>query len=95
MTTDALAISRVRTILERELEKRRGGISVEGAGDENELGGLECTGQPGAAFKFSDWEGGEVTFLATNVRVGEAKSEKENDVDGLNPLREWLVNDVR
>ncbi|KAI9570478.1 P-loop containing nucleoside triphosphate hydrolase protein [Boletus coccyginus] len=85
-----VAITRVRTILERELEKRRasqtGGVGVESLGAEGEgmeVGGLECSGA-GGAFKFSEWEGGEVEFLSTWVKVGEAKE------DGLAELTNWL-----
>lgn len=89
--TSDVAITRVRTILERELEKRRasqtGGVGVESLGAEGEgteVGGLECSGA-GGAFKFSEWEGGEVEFLSTWVKVGEAKEE-----DGLAELTNWL-----
>ncbi|OBZ69350.1 Signal recognition particle receptor subunit beta [Grifola frondosa] len=71
-SSDQLAINRVRTVLERELEKRReshaNGVGVEkmGAEDaESELGGLECSGN--GEFKFAEWEGGEVTFIGTFV----------------------------
>ncbi|KAG2054736.1 hypothetical protein BDR06DRAFT_955035 [Suillus hirtellus] len=92
-----VAISRVRTILERELEKRReaqsGGMGVEGLGAEGErsdIGGLDCSG-PGGIFKFADWEGGEVDFAGTWVNVGELKDEKEGvATDGLASLRSWL-----
>ncbi|CAK5277635.1 unnamed protein product [Mycena citricolor] len=47
---EAQAITRVKTILERELEKRKvsqaGGVGIEGLGEEGEkteMGGLECT----------------------------------------------------
>ncbi|KAJ7172305.1 P-loop containing nucleoside triphosphate hydrolase protein [Mycena filopes] len=83
-TSESLAITRVKTILERELEKRRvaqsGGVGVEGLGEEGErteMGGLECTGEKGV-FKFDAWEGGEVLFLGTSVK------------EGLAPLREWI-----
>lgn len=89
------AISRVRTILERELEKRRaaqsGGVGVEslgGEGEETEMGGLECSGAAGGAFKFSEWEGGEVEVVSTCVQVGEAKDESSSD--GLSDLKDWL-----
>lgn len=104
----------MRTILERELEKRRaaqaGGVGIEGlgadsggggAGDSEELsGGLEC--RAGGAFRFAEWEGGEVGFAGTWVRLGagggasdssvkseEAEDEKRTE-DGLDALREWL-----
>ncbi|KAF9246171.1 signal recognition particle receptor beta subunit-domain-containing protein [Melanogaster broomeanus] len=92
-----VAISRVRTILERELEKRRtsqlGGVGMEslgGEGEGSEIGGLECSGAAGGAFKFSEWEG-EVDFAATWVKVGETKDyEKSLGEDGLEGLKEWL-----
>jgi len=69
-----LAVNRVKTILERELEKRRlsqrGGINIEGLGEEGErsdMGGLECGEKEGSIFKFDDWEGGDVTFLGTST----------------------------
>ncbi|KEP53863.1 signal recognition particle receptor subunit beta [Rhizoctonia solani 123E] len=94
------AISRVTAVLERELEKRRaaqaGGVGVEGLG-ETEGGegesGLECTG---GTFKFSQWEGGEVSFGEGWVKVvhdGVEKVEDEKEgatEDGLESLREWL-----
>ncbi|KAF9819789.1 hypothetical protein IEO21_01880 [Rhodonia placenta] len=74
-TPDQLAINRVRTILERELERRRasqaGGVGIEGLGAEgaeSELGGLECSGA--GEFKFENWEGGDVSFVGTYVAVG-------------------------
>ncbi|KAI6045698.1 signal recognition particle receptor beta subunit-domain-containing protein [Pisolithus marmoratus] len=89
-----VAIARVRSILERELEKRKasqtGGIGVEsmGAESELELGGLECGG---SAFKFSEWEGGDVDFIGTWVEVGESKDgEKHGDQDGLRGFKDWL-----
>lgn len=89
-----VAITRVRTILERELEKRRaaqsGGVGVEslGEGEETETGGLACSGAGGGAFKFNEWEGGDVEFVSTWVKVGEAKNESSSD--GLNELKDWL-----
>ncbi|KAI9509336.1 signal recognition particle receptor beta subunit-domain-containing protein [Russula earlei] len=52
---EQLAINRVRSVLERELEKRRrshtGSIAVDKLGaegeDNSEMGGLDCTGPPG------------------------------------------------
>ncbi|KAI0818641.1 signal recognition particle receptor beta subunit-domain-containing protein [Irpex lacteus] len=90
-TAEQLAINRVRTILERELDKRRtshaGGVGVESLGGEGEegteLGGLECAGN--GEFRFAEWEGGEVAFFGTSVAVGKAKEK-----DGLAPFREWL-----
>lgn len=87
-----VAVSRVRAILERELEKRRvsqsGGVGVESLGAEGEgteMGGLECSGAAGGAFKFSEWEGGDVEFISTWVKVGEVKDE-----DGLDELKSQL-----
>lgn len=97
-SADALAVSRVKTILERELEKRRvsqsGGVGVEGLGAEGErsdMGGLECVGGANGVFKFADWEGGDVPFIGTSVKVGKGAEvdEKEAD-DGLSSLRDWL-----
>ncbi|KAI0072794.1 P-loop containing nucleoside triphosphate hydrolase protein [Panus rudis PR-1116 ss-1] len=93
---EQLAINRVRSVFERELEKRRtsqaGGVGVESLGSEgdqesSELGGLECSGS--GEFKFDQWEGGEISFLGTSVSL-EKNSEKAGEVDGLSPLREWL-----
>ena len=99
-TPDQLAINRVRTVLERELEKRRasqaGGVGIEGLGAEDaesELGGLECGGS--GEFRFDAWEGGEITFVGTSVRVWKAKSasaidEKGSEADSLAPLIRWI-----
>ncbi|KAI8989680.1 P-loop containing nucleoside triphosphate hydrolase protein [Trametes punicea] len=97
-SAEQLAINRVRTILERELEKRRvshaHGVAVEGLGAEDaesEMGGLECSGN--GEFKFAEWEGGEVGFIGTSVAVGKVArvvDEKHAESDGLSPLREWL-----
>jgi len=97
---DQLAINRVRTILERELEKRRqsqsGGMGIEslggGEGDNTEISGLECSGVGGGVFRFSDWEGGEVTFLGTSTsKPGEKdQDEKTDDIGGLESLRQRL-----
>jgi signal recognition particle receptor subunit beta len=96
------ATQRVTAVLERELEKRRAtqtaGVGVEGlgeAGEEGDATGLDCSG---GAFKFSEWEGGEVSFGEGWVKVvrddgivNEKVSEKEEEnEDGLSPLREWL-----
>lgn len=98
MTAEQLAINRVRTILERELDKRRtshaGGVGVESLGGEgeegSELGGLECTGS--GEFRFAEWEGGEVSFFGTSVAVGKAvPTEDEKGKDGLAPFSEWLL----
>ena len=94
---DALAVNRVKTILERELEKRRAsqasGVAVEDLGAEGEsveMGGLECSG--GGAFRFADWEGGEVAFGSTSTKSSEKQdAEKAGSVSlGLNALTDWL-----
>lgn len=95
-TSEQLAVNRVRTILERELDKRKashaGGVGVESLGAEGEegveLGGLDCSGKE---FKFAEWEGGEVSFLGTSVSVGKAAVVGDEKRDGLSDLREWLV----
>lgn len=98
-SAEQLAINRVRTILERELEKRRashaGGVGVESLGAEDsdsQMGGLECTGSE--EFKFSEWAGGEVGFIGTSVSVGKAVTlsadEKRPKSDSLSSLRGWL-----
>jgi len=91
-SANEVAITRVRTILERELEKRRasetGGVGMESLGAEGEgteMGGLECSGGAGGAFKFDEWEGGDIEFVSTWVKVGEAKEES-----GLDALKDWL-----
>lgn len=97
-TSSTQAINRVKTILERELEKRRvsqsGGVGVEALGAEgerSEMGGLECSGPGGGTFRFAEWEGGEVEFLGTFVKVGiEVNDEKSGDGDGLETFREWM-----
>jgi signal recognition particle receptor subunit beta len=96
-----LAINRVRTVLERELEKRRqshaGGIGMEAIGGESEesgeLGGLDCTGNGG--FRFSDWEGGEIAFIGTSVldklEKMQGTDEKVSDSEAtLSNLLHWL-----
>jgi len=97
-TSSTQAISRVKTILERELEKRRvsqaGGVGVEGLGaegDGSDMGGLECGGSGGGTFLFAEWEGGEVEFLGTYVKIRtEVDDEKGGHVDGLEAFREWM-----
>jgi len=102
ISTDAtaLAVNRVQTILERELERRRasqsGGMGVEGLGEEgNEsphMGGLDCSG-PGGTFKFENWEGGEILFLGTCVQYSESTDEKS--VKGsITPLMEWMEENM-
>ncbi|KAJ7741596.1 signal recognition particle receptor beta subunit-domain-containing protein [Mycena maculata] len=99
-TSEILAVNRVKTILERELEKRRvsqsGGVGVEGLGEEGErteMGGLECSGEKGT-FQFNGWEGGEVVFLGTSVKVGKAIEDDEKGADGLSALRHWMEDNV-
>jgi signal recognition particle receptor subunit beta len=81
---DQLAINRVRTVLERELEKRRsqvGGMGIEslgGEGDGSDLGGLECSGSSGGTFRFAEWEGGEIGFLGTSVIMKEAETDEKS-----------------
>ncbi|KAG8733409.1 hypothetical protein FRC12_018894, partial [Ceratobasidium sp. 428] len=97
----SVAIQRVTAVLERELEKRRaaqtGGVGVEGLGEANEeadSNGLDCTG---GVFKFSEWEGGEVEFGESWVKVArddgitnEKISEKDESENGLDSIREWI-----
>ncbi|KAG6889964.1 hypothetical protein C0992_003444 [Termitomyces sp. T32_za158] len=98
MTSDILAVNRVRSVLERELEKRKasqkGGVGVEKLGAEDEqsdMGGLDCNGPPGDPFKFSEWEGGEVSFVGTSAKISRATDHPEKTGgDGLASLREWL-----
>jgi signal recognition particle receptor subunit beta len=96
---EQLATNRVRTILERELEKRRrshtGSIAIDELGaegeDNSELGGLDCSGPPGEVFKFAEWDGGEIDFRATWVSVGETvDSEDEKTGEGIQGLVAWL-----
>ncbi|PPQ63273.1 hypothetical protein CVT24_006798 [Panaeolus cyanescens] len=96
-SSNALAINRVKTVLERELEKRRvaqsGGVNVEGLGEEGErteMGGLDCGEKVGSTFKFDEWDGGEVTFLATSVNVGSHSDTEKDGEGGLQPLWEFL-----
>lgn len=87
--TTTLAVSRVKTILERELERRRvsqsGGMGVEELGEEgnekSNMGGLDCS-TPGGTFKFENWEGGEVVFLGTSVQSSDEK------------LMEWVQENI-
>ena len=71
-----------------------------------EMGGLDCrpvggdiAGSDGAVFRFSEWEGGEVEFLGTWVKVdagfgnnenNEKSSEEDEETDGLGEFRDWL-----
>jgi len=95
-----LSVNRVKSILERELEKRRlsqsGGINIEGLGEEGErsdMGGLECGEKEGSTFKFDDWEGGEVVFFSTSAVPNVLQSDEKTVVEnGLGPLQEWIAN---
>lgn len=101
-SASTLAVTRVKTVLERELEKRRvaqsGGVGIEGLGEEgerSEMGGLECGADGNCPFRFDEWEGGEVIFMGTSVRP-EATTEKrgtlseKGEADGLATLQKWL-----
>ena len=90
-SAQTLAVNRVKSVLERELEKRKTAqsnrINIEGLGEEGErteLGGLDCGEKEGSSFKFDDWDGGEVLFLPTSTVQTEA-GEKESDI-----LLDWL-----
>ncbi|KAF5330319.1 hypothetical protein D9619_005318 [Psilocybe cf. subviscida] len=94
----ALAVNRVKVILERELEKRRvshsGGINIEGLGEEGErsdLGGLECGEKEDSAFKFDDWLGGEITFMGTSIPSGPVEKQADG---GLHELTGWLEDNM-
>ncbi|KAF8077587.1 P-loop containing nucleoside triphosphate hydrolase protein [Lyophyllum atratum] len=95
---DSLAVNRVKTVLERELEKRRasqtGGVGVEGLGEEgekSEMGGLDCSGPAGGGFEFAEWEGGEISFIGTSAKVQKATADPEKiGDDGLSSFFEWL-----
>ncbi|EGN93292.1 hypothetical protein SERLA73DRAFT_189849 [Serpula lacrymans var. lacrymans S7.3] len=99
-----LAVSRVKVILERELEKRRlsqvGNVGIEGLGEEGEksdTGGLVCNGPAAGSFKFEEWEGGEVCFAGTWLAAGRPESgvDEKEGLDGLDGLREWLTQVAR
>lgn len=108
ISTDAatLAVNRVQTILERELERRRqsqlGGMGVEGLGEEGGSrndgttgAGLDCSG-PGGTFKFENWEGGEVLFFGTCVRSSENAdgNEKAMEKGSIAPLMDWIEENM-
>jgi signal recognition particle receptor subunit beta len=63
-----------------------------GEGDNTEVSGLECSGVGSGVFRFSDWEGGEVTFLGTSIsRTGEKiQDEKTDSIGGLEGLQQRL-----
>ncbi|PPQ91428.1 hypothetical protein CVT25_014316 [Psilocybe cyanescens] len=99
-STSALAITRVKAILERELEKRRvsqsGGINVEGLGEDGErggMGGLECGEKEGSSFKFDEWEGGDVVFLGTSITPANS-DEKSASEGSLESLWECLAENM-
>jgi len=96
---EQLAINRVRTVLERELDKRRqshaGRVAMDELGaegeDSTELGGLDCTGRPGEPFRFADWEGGNIDLIGSWVKIGErVELEEEKGKDGIERLLTWL-----
>lgn len=98
---DQLAVNRVRTVLERELEKRKesqaGGLGMESLGgdaDAAEVNGLECTGAGSEGFRFADWEGGEVEFLGTSASPAgkEIVEDEKRSGSGLDALEQWLEN---
>lgn len=101
-TPDANAISRVRNVLERELEKRRvsqsGGVGVEGLGEEgghSEMGGLGRGSGTKGDFRFEDWEGGDITFIGSSLRFGKAAEDQEKgEQEGLLQFREWLEENM-
>lgn len=74
VTSGTHALNRVRTVLERELEKRKtvqtNGLGVEKLGEDAEksdvMGGLECSGP---TFTFDHWEGGECLLIATSSKT--------------------------
>ncbi|KAF5373926.1 hypothetical protein D9758_000753 [Tetrapyrgos nigripes] len=91
-----LAVNRVQTVLERELEKRRlsqSGMGVESMGSEDEksdVGGLECSG-PEATFKFDNWDGGEVRFLGTSIKEVKVP---QGGKPGLFALQDWIEDNM-
>ena len=96
---ETLAVSRVCTILERELEKRRvaatSGVGIEGLGssasgftssegDENlVMAGLGCGLD--RPFRFYDWEGGEVELVASWVTADSGKNESKEKFESETP----------
>ena len=102
MKPDTNAITRVRNVLERELEKRRvsqsGGVAVEGLGEEggqSEMGGLDRASGTKGDFRFEDWEGGEITFIGSSLRFGMAAEDQEKgEQEGLLHFREWLEEKI-
>ena len=91
----------MRTVLERELDKRRrshtGSVAIDELGfegeDNSELGGLDCAVPEGEGFKFAEWEGGDIDFIGTWVSVGEKvelESEKGAGGEGIKRLLAWV-----
>jgi len=92
-----LAKDRVRTVLERELDKRRKtfakdvrfeGLGADaGVGDDSGGSGLDCATEDGT-FRFDRWEAGNVEFSAGWVEVvredgiTSTSSEKEKETEG-------------
>lgn len=100
---EAVAADRVRTILERELEKRRQssltGVGVGGLGETAEdedtgaiQGGLETLGD--GSFTFVKWEGGEVKVsggcVEKQTREKLEASEKTPESRGLDAVLSWI-----
>lgn len=70
---------------------------MEGLGEEgekSELGGLDSTGPAGGAFRFADWEGGEVAFIGTSTRSSDVQDEKQFPEVGLSSLWEWIDDNM-
>lgn len=97
-TRETVAAERVRTILERELEKRRQssltGVGVGGLGETGEeddgaiQGGLETLS--GGPFTFATWEGGEVTSIGGCVEKQTQEKLEATTMSGLVGLESWL-----
>ncbi|KAG9001570.1 hypothetical protein FRB94_004661 [Tulasnella sp. JGI-2019a] len=99
-----LAEDRTKTILERELEKRRKtfvkGVSVEGLGggddaseDAGGVTGLECSTEDGT-FRFEKWDGaggsGEVEFSS-----GWVKCVREDGITSTESEKPWGVDGLK
>ncbi|KAA1479209.1 P-loop containing nucleoside triphosphate hydrolase protein [Dentipellis sp. KUC8613] len=90
-----LAVTRVRTVLERELEMRRisekGAVGVEDMeadrGNTSDVGSLDYCNASGGTFRFTQWEGSMVDFLGTTLGIG---SIEETSHNGLHGLTQWL-----
>jgi signal recognition particle receptor subunit beta len=98
-------VERVRTILERELEKRRQsslkgvGVGALGEAGEENAGavqdGLETLGD--GPFSFAKWEGGDITIIGgcvekpTREKLDEAVEKSgATTAGGLDGLESWL-----